>query len=631
MFGPLDVMRQYMIGAMLGLLGLGWEQLLGWLWCVAPLSMTHLLFFAGLYAVLGAVVYGTLALVVDAMNIRWWMSWGTWAALLVWSKAWVWKWSVVTVLGFGLASALTGVLFLMGLEHLLFRRWPASQWPLRISAFLALSALFFVNLNVFGAVTEPDALWADAGILGAAVLAVVVLSLSPMGHWTRLQPKYLFIPTLLVGFGLGLGLFKQNAGAVLQPTAASGTPVVLIVVDTLRADHLGFMGYPHPTSPRLDAFAKEAISFENAQSAAPWTLPSFASILTGAVPSVHGAGINTGERNAESRLGADAPTLAELFSDAGYGTAAVVSNAYLKKGYGLHRGFQHYDDVVAMGRTPLLFQPISVVFGASWMGRPYRSASDMAAAANALIDAYGDRPFFLMLHFMDPHDPYFPHPDDVATLEDVPSMLRSYDAEIRGVDRAIGRVLDTLPKNAVVVVTSDHGEMFGEHEGAYSDWHPPRSRHGMNQYQELLHVPLMIRAPQHAPKRITRPVSLVDLAANLAPLADLSWTGNGEIWPDVYAGRVQTGQPAISESIRYGRERKAVRLGDWKAIYGPDRDELYYLPTDPGEHSDVGAQFPDVVEGLRIFVPHAAQHAPIPVQASQSEQEALRQLGYVDE
>ena len=627
----LDVMRQYMIGAMLGLLGLGWEQILAWMWSVAPLSLVECLQFGLLYAGCGALFYGTLSVIVDNMAVRWWTFWGGCTAVLVASKAWVWKVSLLGILGFGATSALIGTLVLLVMEHRLFRRWPGSVWPLRCVGFLALWALFFLNLNVLGAVRSPEALWTDAGIALAGLLLLFGLTVSPMAYWRRLETRYVAIPVGLLWLGIGTGWLKEPSTVVVSSSDRQGPPVVLIVVDTLRADHLGFMGYEHATSPRLDSFANSALSFRQAQSAAPWTLPSFGSLLTGVVPSVHGAGVNLGQGNTESQLGATETTLAEMFSKAGYGTAAVVSNTYLKRAYGLDRGFDHYDDVVTMGHLPLLFQPLSMVLGPYWMGRPYRSAEQMGDAAHAVMRQYGGAPYFLLLHFMDPHDPYFPQADDVTVLTAVSDEYRLYDAEIRGVDRAVGTVLDALPEDAIVIVTSDHGEMFGEHEGAYSDWHPPHSRHGMTQYQELLHVPLLIRAPELGAQSVLRPVSLVDLAANIARIAGEEWTGGGELWPELHARSVRTGQPAVSEAIRYGRERKAVRLGDWKAIYGPDKEELYYLKTDPQEQKNVRALFPDIAEGLRIFVPDAPQDRPVAADPSNAEREALRQLGYVDE
>ena len=168
---------------------------------------------------------------------------------------------------------------------------------------------------------------------------------------------------------------------------------------------------------------------------------------------------------------------------------------------------------MALGHYPNAKQILDVVFGGEWMGLPYRAAPQILDAGVEVIASRPGQRVFMMLHFMDPHAPYGPSAGDMDVLtgpyEDPDEW--AYDAEIRGVDSALGVLFKTLPDEAIIVVTSDHGERFGEHLASYSDWHPPKARHGMSQYQELLHVPLLIKAPGLKPGRVERPVSLVDM------------------------------------------------------------------------------------------------------------------------
>ena len=130
--------------------------------------------------------------------------------------------------------------------------------------------------------------------------------------------------------------------------------------------------------------------------------------------------------------------------------------------------------------------------------------------------------------------------------------------------------------------------------------------------------------------RVDRRVSIVDLAANVSELARISWSGGGAVWPELLGRKQRLGQAAVSESILFGRERKAVLLGDWKAIWGPDKKELYYLKEDPKERKDVSGMYPDVLEGLQIFLPKNTPQTWVPANTLGVDIEALEQLGYVE-
>ena len=631
----LQRLQPFGYGALAGLGGLGWEEALALVWGQNALTGSQLGWFALIYAGMGAVILGVLSFWVRSTVGLIWGFWTVWLTVLCTTKVMVWKWSLGIALSMGVGTGVIAGFGLLVCDHLLSSRASPYVWPMRLMAYLGVSTLFFLNLNVYGSAVSWEALWADGCVVFGCVFMAWVLGRGPMGRWTALDPSVGLQAVFGIWLFFGLPWFFFEDQAQSEVSSESGAPVVLVVVDTLRADHLQPYGYHAPTSPNLLKFANQALLFEQAQSTAPWTLPSFGSILTGRLPAAHGAGVNRGASNRQSALVDEVLTLPEAFGRAGWGTHAEVSNIYLRKSYGLHRGFQGYVDDMAMGHYPNMKQLLDVLLGGEWMGLPYRAAPTMLNAALGALEAHRGGRLFLMVHFMDPHAPYDPSEADwnafTSSYEDQDEW--AYDAEIRGVDRAIGQLLAALPEDAIVVVTSDHGERFGEHEGAYSDWHPPKARHGMSQYQELLHVPLLIQAPGLAPGRVKRPVSLVDIATNVSALAKVPWEGPGELWPEV-TGADPTRfveNASVSESILYGRERKAVRMGAWKGIWGPDRTELYRLDEDPEETTDLSQRYPDILGGLQVFLPKDVAAETRPVDSSALERENLRRLGYVDD
>jgi len=386
--------------------------------------------------------------------------------------------------------------------------------------------------------------------------------------------------------------------------------IVLIVVDTLRADHLGAYGYDRGTTPHLDALARQGTVFDAAWSAAPWTLPSVMSIMTSRYPSSHRV------ENDGLKLGADTPTLAETLQRSGYATAAFVSHVYVSAPFGFGRGFETFED-----------------FGLSRPG--YRLEAGMEPRADrvtdsalAWLDRQGRRPVFLFVHYFDPHWPYDPPetfrppgeagyhgsldaaydsisrfldprqplPDDYRAF-----LLARYDGEIRFVDEQIGRLLDHLSASergprAWVVVTADHGEEFKEH-GSMG--------HGRRLYEEVVRVPLIIRRPgkggtPDVAARVGAPVSGIDLfptlaaAAGASPPADVQGTSLLPLLQPP-GPRPPAGRPLVCETIRLNAHLKAVRVGPLKLIQSMDenRAELYDLAADPREARDVAGARPD--------------------------------------
>jgi len=419
-----------------------------------------------------------------------------------------------------------------------------------------------------------------------------------------------------------LPCFSLVAGALVLPSCGNdggergGAPsVLLIVVDTLRADHLGAYGYARPTSANIDALARGGALFEQAQSASSWTLPSMASLLTGLAPSRHGCGVERDDQGAvlprEFRgLAESVPTLAEAFAAGGYATAAVVTNSFMKPAFGLQQGFQHYD-----ARFPM-------------------DAKDAVDELLAWFEARPERPFFVLAHFMDPHLPYDAPAGDAPAgdapagfrgsfTKDTPSRLSlpvkelkrlrqaaatiserdrafvtaAYDEEIAFVDSQIGRLLDALRSagaldGAFVVLTADHGEELFEHEGF---------EHGHSMYQELLHVPLIVSGPGIESRRIATPVSLLDVAATIraltgAPPGGPGGIGGQSLVPEL-RGEISIPRALLSEGTLYGENQDA--LLDWpnKVVARPSGALAFDLARDPLERGSLALA--PAFEGLR--------------------------------
>jgi len=388
---------------------------------------------------------------------------------------------------------------------------------------------------------------------------------------------------LRFGMLLLLLLASQGSGCAPVPPRPG---FVLILIDTLRADHLGAYGYSRPTSPFLDALASRGILFEQAIAAAPWTLPSGMALMTGRLPSSHRV------ENDGIRLPAGVPTL-------GYATSAVVSHIYVSALFGFDRGFERFQD-----------------FGLS---RDYRfeaglepRAEKVTARALEEFRALKGRPFFLLVHYFDPHWDYDPpppydtrftgpyagsirgsyqsfsryippgadlSPEDRRHLEDL------YDGEIAYTDAQVGSLLEGLRREGaggetLVVVTSDHGEEFKEH-GSLG--------HGRNLYDEVVKVPLIVSrlGSSGVPRRVAEQVRGIDLFPTLCELAGTKTPPGvqGKSLVPWLTGGGGASRGAVSETIRFDAYRKSYREPGRKIIVRleDNRREFYDLASDPGE------------------------------------------------
>ncbi len=415
-----------------------------------------------------------------------------------------------------------------------------------------------------------------------------------------------WLPVVLLG--LLTSLFPGFASCAREPRRPN---VLLVVIDTLRADRLGCQGGARDLTPNLDRLAAEGVRFANAWSQAPWTLPSTASLLTSLYPEQHGAG---GSLPRFRGLDPTVRTLAEDLRDAGYRTGSIVNVAFLDEPFGLTRGFEDVD--------AKHFESNRVV----------RRATETTDAALAWLEKGDGRPFFLLAHYFDPHAVYDPPQPyrrrfaaegdreedgfvfgtrvemiairrgelvpDPATLE---RAERLYDGEVAYTDHEVGRLLAGLEalglaEDTLVVVTSDHGEEFGDHGGF---------EHGHTMYTELLHVPLLLRLPGVLPRRVVdAAVRLVDVAPTVLELCGLPPNPEhaGESLTRLLGGTEPADRDSLAHGNFWGPPLRSWRSGPLHLIVPPSErrpPELYDWRADPREQEDLARVRPREVERLR--------------------------------
>ncbi|HUT03259.1 MAG TPA: sulfatase [bacterium] len=384
--------------------------------------------------------------------------------------------------------------------------------------------------------------------------------------------------------------------------------VILISIDTLRADHLSCLGYQRPTTPNLDKLAADSVVFEQAITAAPWTLPSHASLFTGLMPSQHGV------QNFYQGLSDEALTLAEVMRENSFLTLGVASFEYLFPDYGLAQGFDEY-----------------------YFHCPQR-ADEVVDEALAMLDRHYDKRFFMFLHFFDPHDPYNPpEPYDTMfcpsgekeclrkeykspvkaflgrrrrpTETDIQGSIALYDGEIRFVDDELSSFFDRLKElglwqNTMIVVTSDHGEEFWDHRSL---------SHGFRLFEEQIRVPLIVKLPhlQNAGLRVKHQVGLIDVAPTILSEVGLGGAIAGP-------GRSLFAEPNtalpddrfyVSETAAHGVMRLCLRssvlkyitpnIYNYKGLNYRSPELLYDLRNDPHETENLIAVEPELTKSLR--------------------------------
>jgi len=425
--------------------------------------------------------------------------------------------------------------------------------------------------------------------------------------------------------------------------------VILVSIDTLRADHVGAYGYPKPTTPRIDEFARDAVIFRTCVAPATSTLASHGSIFTSLLPIHHGA--STGFRTGiPTRLSATSKPLAEVLKRNGYHTASFNGGVQLDAAYGVDRGFDVYVSAREMKADAALLT-----------GPETRT---IAAVNDSLrwIDRE-ERPFFLFVHSYEIHHPYTPDAESLRSFEtsysgslpnaisakqlmdmqrgtqplspaDLAHIVNLYDAELRSADAAFGALIDGLKQRdlydgSLIVFTSDHGEEFGEH--GVTGWHS----HAL--YDEQLLVPLIVKFPAgwRAGEVVDLQVRSIDIAptllATLGVEAPPSYRGT-DLRPFL-SGDEGRDLPAVSQ-LDWGpkNESWSVRSQGFKLYRG--KQALYDLTEDAGETRNVASEHPEQTTLLRRLGVELLRERPIPEPepANPSDQnlEALRTLGYIE-
>lgn len=513
--------------------------------------------------------------------------------------------------------------------------------PVRRSS-AAVGLLTFLGAALVGfnlALLIPGMAHYAAAVLAAgAGVQFARLSTGSPGVVERLVRRALLPLAVLVALGIGAATVATRFdGATPAQAAVPGRPnVIVITLDTVRASHLSLYGYARKTSPNLAAFAARGVTFDRAFSAAPWTLPSHASMFTGRWPHELTA-------NYEAPLDPSTPTLAEFLTARGYATAGFVSNLqYCGRTSGLARGFGHYEDY------PRSFgSMVSCSVAAKSVVNNFRlrrllendqhvdrvDGAEINERALAWLGAQGDRPFMMFLNYFDAHEPYLPPaPYDRAfgpgrahgrfsplhhwgwnpafnhrplTEAERSEEVDAYDGSLSYLDFRLGELLQALESsgrlaNTLVVITADHGEEFAEH-GVYE--------HGYTLYTAGVHVPLVFVAPGRLPAgtRIVQPVSLRDLATTIASLVDPAAAATFPGTPLSAWWRTDGQAPAATSPVLSTVRRPPgqpdwfpVSKGDMASLMtadglryirnGDGREELYEVATDAAEVNDLSTR-----------------------------------------
>jgi arylsulfatase A-like enzyme len=411
--------------------------------------------------------------------------------------------------------------------------------------------------------------------------------------------------------------------------------VLVLVLDTVRADHVSLYGYERDTTPELASWAAKrgnAAVFPNAFANGTWTVPSHASLFTGQFPSTHGAHFALdGTVRVGFGLEPSVPTLAEVLKDSNYTTVAGYANHWLRSVHGMQRGFDRYMRAPDVDELPFVGEDLRARFlpGVMWeVGKGCARAPEVNATLLSLVEPWsrGKKPLFAFANYVDAHGPYAPPPpfrgrfqasswrehaehlEGDHSRERIDEQRARYDEELAYLDHHLGRLFTRLDELALfdetwVFVTSDHGEAFGEH-GVYE--------HGTTVHSEVTRVPLIVFPPRGVTLPVTdAPVSLVDVAATVAAIAGTELPGPGrDLRSHADAGTHASvlefyGDPV--KAARLGplakRPARSVVLGRHKLIAYADSYHLYDIQDDPLETVDLANALPHLVEHMRALLP----------------------------
>lgn len=586
-------------------------------------------------------------------------------------------------LGFGVAC---GLLFL----SLLFDRFP--DWPAAVA--LCYAPVFAMGCLVIGmfryqrdvldghAMAMHEQALAFAVACGLGLLMGVVAFIKMEGFKRYLR----FTPSAFVGLALGAWLLTLAAAAIVAAIAGTTTPdivfapekkndgpnILLCTIDALRADYLRlYEPGAEAETPHLDALAEDSIRFAHAFSQSSWTKPSYGTIFTGLYPEGHGAATKT------AVLSPDVETLAELLHQGGYYTMGFSNNPNMTRVFGMHRGFSNYVDL----KPDLLFgAPASAQHLSMYnlLRKLFMTAEGLLRGGRLRItdfyqpaevitritldwldsrEAPPDAPFYLYIHYMDTHDPFMDHrrpgvgyararmehPDPEQYLD---PMRQAYVSEIEYLDAQLGRLFEGMKErglydNTIIVLLSDHGEEFYDHEGWW---------HGQTLYEEQLRVPLMIKLAENRHAGIVNEhmARLIDLPPTLLQLAGLpeAEAMDGQILCDMdtpYANATIT--YSYAENNFEGNVQQAVRTRERALILANEDNprgvaprEFYNMEEDPAQlnnlagHEDYAEDIAHLTGVIEQYIRMIRERAPEPtadVELDRQLQEQLEALGYL--
>ncbi len=496
------------------------------------------------------------------------------------------------------------------------RRRPAPAAPL-------VFVLVFLGIYLLGRLPNVLLGWACAvlaiGVAGRAYTLSKRWRPGAMRYaLSRLGGAVLALLLVCSGFALGREAWRMRR---LPQVTGSPPNVLLLLIDTQRADHLSAYGYERPTSPNLDAIGAEGVLFEAAYSHSSWTLPSHVSLFTGLPQHEHRAGVMRQPYMARGHA-----TLAEVLARAGFATAGFVANTYWAgRQTGLARGFIHYEDFYGRPADVLLRTTLGRVLTYEVVPKlipvidmPGRKRADeLNGDLLDWLDGIGERPFFAFVNYFDVHKPYFPPPEtrgrfgwtpprgtgeiDIGAITgkeqeavDTDNEIAGYDESILALDAAIGRLRSELVRRGVwdrtlVIITSDHGEAFGEN-GIMS--------HGQGLWQSQVRVPLILRYPAAIPPglRVSAAVGNDGIAATITELLELDRTMPGLSLTGAWRDPAWSPGPVIVEEGHRWRGTEVPAARGWVAGVADERFHLvmeqsgdfqvYDLASDPGGLED---------------------------------------------
>jgi len=441
--------------------------------------------------------------------------------------------------------------------------------------------------------------------------------------------RVVLVAGIVIGLVIAIALLRgekilaPSIGQAPQDIDLTGANILLITLDTTRADRIGSYGYAAAETPRLDALASEGVLFEQAVTPTAFTLPSHASIMTGLYPPFHGVRLNGGAALADVQV-----TLAERLAASGYRTGAVMGAFVLDQRWGLSQGFESYDDDFEIAPDQKL--------DLAGVQRPGGRVVDIGLE---WLEQPDERPFFAWLHFYDPHKPYDP-PEPYRSRFDGGGKSGLYDGEIAFTDAQVGRLLDWLDdrglaENTIVVVVGDHGESLGDHG---------EKEHGYFIYDATVKVPLIVRVPGSGLQgvRVPAQVRTIDILPTVLDLVGVEAPDplHGEsLVPLMFdpegAGPAHAYSESMSVHLQYGWSALySVRTSKHKFIDAP-REELYDLTQDPSESENLLKREPEVAQGLRSTLAALREEIEVgapEIQEADLDQETLGMLaalGYV--